>query len=175
MSDRLQFHPWQLAALGLALVIVTVLLTRLVVVNWAQSEAEPTVAPPSAGASTQVPACEPGPQGATQVTKSVDTPERPSSAPPPAMLRARKPRAVPSLEPRDRTPAVAQEPTESSGEPAKSAMPDRGTPADDAVRAGRDSVSGEAPRASKAPRRFTFKSLSRHDDPRGRSALSESP
>jgi cytoskeletal protein RodZ len=176
MSDRLQFHPWQLAAVGLALVVVTVLLTRLVVVNWAQSEADPKVAPPSAGISPSAPACEPSPLGTTQVTRSVDTLERPSSTPPPATLRARKPRAVLPLDQAERTSAVAQEPTESSGEPAKSAMAERGTPADDGERAGRDSVNdGEAPRASKAPRRFPFKSLSRHDDPRGRAALSESP
>jgi hypothetical protein len=170
MPGPIRFHLWQLAVLALALVILTVLLTGLVVVNWTDSEAVPK-AVPVAGISTPPPACESSPREPLSVERSNGTPQGSSPARPRMAAAAGQPSAV---------TAAGRPP-----QPATVVPPDRVPSGDEATwrvvventeRPWHDaSRDGEAPRASKAPRPFTFKSPSRYDDARVRATLNESP
>jgi hypothetical protein len=172
-----RWNPWKLTTIGLALVILTAVLVRLVTVNWADSEAQPLVGPAAATSRTPL-ACESEPQDAAELAKPIRAPQGTSSARPRAMTPMSRPPAISPPEQPDRGARVAQKPIGTRGEPSRSAM------VDNARRPARDAASdGAAGSALKSPSRFDWKSplghdrktLSRHDDSRPPTPLSESP
>jgi cytoskeletal protein RodZ len=173
----IRFNPWKLATIALSIVILTVALVRLLAVNWAQSEAQPTMTPP-APRSTPAPVCEPSPQQAAEATRPVKGAQRPRSARPRARYVASRPQALtPPAQPRQ-TSAVTQESTGPSGEPVQNAV------VDGSERASKDAVSDvSTPVLAKTPPRFDWKAafkhdrkaLSRPDEFKAKAALTESP
>jgi cytoskeletal protein RodZ len=151
-----RWNPWKFTAIGLALVILTAVLVRLAVVNWAQSEAQPMLELPVA-VSTSAPACQSTPQDAAKLASS---PPGTSSAPPRATAVSRRP-AMSSPEQRDRSTLAAQKPIGTGGRPVRSAM------GDDAERPGRGGWNSAL--------RHDGNAVSPHDDPRATRSLIESP
>ena len=120
MADSAWNNPWKLTAIGLALVIVTALVTGLVVANWWRTDSDPKVS--SAGAPSKPEAArgtssrstvpsQPGPVpvATSQPVAPAVTPQPRSTVPPQAVVDACHQYAAAQVGQRDKTTEVVKD------------------------------------------------------------------